>query len=63
MSYKARKQEKQYISLYAFLRRLKLHVFNYTIVTYGYVSIRRWDKHHSTQNEMAILIIYKFLYK
>ena len=62
-SYEARLQEKQHISLYAFLQRLILHNINYTIITYGYVNIRSWDKHHSTQYEMAILIIYRFIQK
>ena len=39
---------------------IKLHIFDYTIITYRYFNIQRWDKHHSTQNETAILIIYKF---
>ena len=25
------------------------------IITYGYFNIWSWDKHHSTQHEMAIL--------
>ena len=33
------------------------------IITYRYFNIRRWDKHHLTQNEMVILIMYTFLYK
>ena len=37
-----------------------LHVFNYTIITYRYFSIQRWDKDQSTQNEAAIPIIYRF---
>ena len=45
------------------LRRLVLHVFNYTIITYGYFNIRSWDKDHSTQYETAILIVYRFLRK
>ena len=51
------------LPLYAFLRRLILHALNYTIITYGYFNIRSWDKDHSTQHEMAILIIYRFLSK
>ena len=42
------------LALCALLRRLKLHTFNYTIITYGYFNIRGWDKNYSTQNEMAI---------
>ena len=37
-----------------------LHAFNYTNITYGYFIIRSWDKDQSTQNEMVILIIYRF---
>ena len=33
------------------------------MITYRYFNIRRWDKHHSTQNKTAILLIYTFLYK
>ena len=32
------------LALCALLRRLKLHTFNYTIITYGYFNIRGWDK-------------------
>ena len=46
------------LALYVFLRRLKLHAFNYTIISYGYFNIRRWDKDHSTHNETAIPNIY-----
>ena len=48
------------LALYAFLRRLILHVFNYTTITYGLSNIRSWDKDHSTQYDTAILIIYRF---
>ena len=48
------------LALYAFLRRLKLQAFNYTIITYGYFNIREWDKDHSTQNETVIPNVYKF---
>ena len=51
------------LALYAFLRRLILHVFNYTIITYEYCNVRSWYKDHTTQYETAILIIYKFLRK
>ena len=44
--------------MYVFLRRLKLHAFNYAIITYGYFNIWGWDKDHSTQNETAIPNIY-----
>ena len=44
------------LALYEFLRWLMLHKFNYTIVTYGYFNIRNWNKDHSTQHEMEILI-------
>ena len=63
MSYKARYVAREAINalaLYAFLWQLKLQLFNYTIITYGYFYIRRWDKDHSTQNEMAIPIIHEF---
>ena len=40
--------------------QLILHVLNYTIITYRYCKIPRWDKNHSTQYEMAILILYRF---
>ena len=46
--------------MYAFLRRFKLHAFNYTIITYGYFNIQGWDIDQSTQNETAIPNIYKF---
>ena len=38
-------------------------VVNYTIITYGYFNIRSSDKDQSTQHEMGIPIIYKFLQK
>ena len=41
------------LASYAFLRRLKLHAFHYTTITFGYFNLRGWDKDHSTQNEMA----------
>ena len=47
------------LALYAFLRRLILHVFNYTIITYRYFNIQSWDKDHSTQHEMAIPIMFE----
>ena len=53
-------QEKQYYALYAFVRRLKLHEFNYTVITYGYFGLRSWDKDHSAQHEPANPMIYKF---
>ena len=37
-----------------------LHVCNYTITTYRHFNIQSWDKHHSTQHEMAIPIIHRF---
>ena len=51
------------VGLYAFLRRLILHVFNYTVVTYEYFNLRSWDKEHCTQDELAILMMHKFLQK
>ena len=51
------------LALYAFLWQLMLHAFNYTIITYAYFNIQSWDKDHSTQHDMAILIIYRFLQK
>ena len=33
------------LALYAFLWSLQLHTFNYTIITYGYCSIRSQDKY------------------
>ena len=48
------------LPLYVFLGRLMLHTFDYTIITYGYFNIRSWDKDHSTQHEMATLIIAGF---
>ena len=32
------------LALYAFLWWLKLHVSNYTIITYGYYNIQGWEK-------------------
>ena len=40
-----------------------LHVFNNTVIPYGYCNIWSWDKDHLTQHEMAIPIIYRFLQK
>ena len=40
------------LALYAFLRWLILHVFNYT---YGNFNLQSWDNYHSTPYEMAIL--------
>ena len=39
----ALKARVQYMALHAFLWRLqvKLHVFNYTVTTYGYLSVQR----------------------
>ena len=51
------------LALYAFLRRLIFHVFDYRIITYRYSNIRSWDKDFWTQYEMTILIIYRFLRK
>ena len=48
-------------ALYTFLRRLKLHAFNYTAVTYAYFSLRSWDTDHCTQDETAILMMYRFM--
>ena len=42
------------LALYAFLRQIKLHIFNYMIITYGDFNIRRWDKDQCTQNETVI---------
>ena len=50
-------------SLYAFLRQLILHTFNYTMVTYGYFSLRSSDQDHCPQNELAIPMMYNFLQK
>ena len=50
-------------SLYGFLRQLILHTFNYTVVIYGYFSLRSWDKKYCTQDELAILMMHKFLQK
>ena len=33
------------------------------IITYGYFSLLSWDKNHCPQNELAILMICKFLRK
>ena len=46
------------LNLYTFLI---LHVFNYMIMTY--FNIQSWDKDHSTQHEMAIPIMYRFIQK
>ena len=40
--------------MYAFLWQLILHIFNYTIITYGYFNIQSWDKNHATQYEMVV---------
>ena len=48
------------LALHAILWRLILHVFNYTIITCRNFNLQSWDKYHSTQYEMAILIIYSF---
>ena len=40
-------------SLYAFLKRLILHAFNYMVLTYGYFSLQSWGNDHSSQNELA----------
>ena len=38
--------------------KARLHVFVYTIITYGWFNIQSLDKDHSTQHEMTIPIIY-----
>ena len=48
------------LTLYAFVRWLLLHVFDHMVTTYGYFNIQSWDKNHSTQHEMAILIMYRY---
>ena len=63
LSYKAGQHKKRYISLYAFLQRLILHAFNYTVVTYEYFSLRSSDKNHCSHNEIPIPVMYKFLRK
>ena len=57
------KKSNTLIYTYVFLRRLILHTFNYMVVTYGYFSLWSWDKDHCTQNELAIVIMYKLLQK
>ena len=47
--------------LYTFLRRLILAPC--TVVTYGYFSLWNWDKDHCNQNELAILMMWKFFQK
>ena len=49
------------VCTHSYAWRLILHAFNYTVVTYGYFSLRRWDKNHCTQDELAILMMHKFL--
>ena len=46
------------LDLYAILRRLNLHTFDYTVVTHVYISLRRWDLHHCLQYEKRIRYIY-----
>ena len=55
-SYKAKLWGKQCNHLYAFLRWLKLHKFDYTIITYRYFSLRSWNKDHHP-------LIYNFIPK
>ena len=62
-SYKARQQDKKHISFICIPTRLMLHAFNYTIITYEYFDIWSWDKDDSTQHEMAIIMIYRFVQK
>ena len=46
------------LALCVFLQWLKLHIFNYTTITYGFKSIQHWNEYHVTyQPEMAIPII------
>ena len=40
---------------------LILHILNYMIITY--FNIQSWDKDHSTQHEMAIPLMYRFIQK
>ena len=49
------------LALYAFPTVIKLHVFDYMIITYGYFNIWSWNKDHATQHEMAIPIIYRYI--
>ena len=42
---------------------IKITCKNYTIITYRYFNIQKWDKYHSTQHLMEIAIISKLLYK
>ena len=61
--YKLQGKKNNALALYAFLQHLKLHIFNYTIITYGCVNVnirRKWDKDRSTQNESEIPVIYNF---
>ena len=51
------------LDLYAILRRLNLHAFDYTVVTHIYVSLRRWDLHHCLQYETRIRYIYSLFLK
>ena len=42
-------------------REKQLHASYYTILTYGYFSLRNWDKHHCIQDEQANpLLIYAY---
>ena len=52
-SFKARQLEKRYATV-AFLTQLKVHVFNYMIITYKCRSIQSLDRDHLTQHKMAI---------
>ena len=40
---------------------INIHTFNYMVVTYGYFSLRSYDKDHCTKDELVILMIHKFL--
>ena len=51
------------LCMYVFVRQLKLHEFNYTVITYGYFGIQSWDKDHSAQHQPANPMIYKYLQK
>ena len=47
---------------FVYIPRLKqLHTSYYTILAYGYFSLRNWDKHHCTEDEQANpLLIYAY---
>ena len=40
-----------------------MHAFNYTIITYGYFSLRSWNKDHCVQDKLANPFIYNFIPK